>query len=306
MPVGTSSGGDIVCPYIASLAVASHLNVTSNTAEAVSIQNIDHTFPSNSADLAAAFDCSGWGIDKSLTEQELLISGLKVSLSGEVLRNILAEAVGDDSGSGALNVYLRTEFTNAFALAFPDYVALPNSTDGTDTDPSADSDGATPVASTTAQDGTSAAQQSGPGTTDSSNPLGASVVTQTSTVSSYSFHLDVSGGAAAKNMVTNLTAAHLNSLFMQLPYVANIEAHVDASGNPSNGNLPLKSTDSITFVFDIEVATTSDDNTSNASPNGSGNATGSPADNSAANSTVQQSINMDLGTRRVAFKITQL
>ena len=304
MPVGTSAGGDIVCPYIASVDVASHLNVTSETKENVVITNIDETFLSSSANLAAAFDCSGWGIDMSLGEEELLISALQVSLSGSVLHGILAAAIGDDSEEATLNAYLRTQFTNAFALAFPDYVSLPNATDGTDIDSAADSSGGTPLNGTTAQNGTSAAQPSASGSTDTASALGPSVVQQTSTIHSFTFKLDVSGAVAAGNMVDNLTEAHLNSLFMQLPYVANIQAHVDASGNPDHRNLPLNAGDSITFVFDIEVATTSDDNTSSAAAGG--NATGAPAANPATNSTVQQSINMDLGTRRVAFKISQV
>jgi hypothetical protein len=308
----------ITCPYIHSLGIASVLNVESNTTESVTINNIDATL-TYSANVAAAFDCSGWGLDEELGKTEVLIENLVVSLpsSGAALKTVLAAAVGGDDDDDAnaatnqLNDYLRGQFIAAFEAAFPAYVASNSVADSARTD--AEGAGGTSVNGTTAQviaPGAAAA-----GTADTANVTGASIVTQTSTISSYAFHLDVSGAAAASAMVDALTVAHLNSLFMQLP-LQNLKDFADASGNPTVGGadgaaeyrgLPLKEGDKITFVFDVEVAATSDTNISKAAANasGAGNATGAPPGSQGVPSTSQQSLNMDLGTRRVAFEITQ-
>ena len=308
----------ITCPYIHSLGIASVLNVESNTTESVTINNIDETL-TYSANVAAAFDCSGWGLDEELGKTEVLIENLVVSLpsSGAALKTVLAAAVGGDDDDAAnaatnkLNNYLRTEFTNAFAAAFPAYVASNSVVDSERAD--AVAPGGASVTGTTAQ--VIAPGAAATGTADAANVTGASIVTQTSTISSYAFHLDVSGAAAASAMVDALTVAHLNSLFMQLP-LQNLKDFADASGNPTVGGadgaaeyrgLPLKEGDKITFVFDVEVSATSDTNISNAGANasGAGNATGAPPGSLGNPPTSQQSINMDLGTRRVAFEITQ-
>jgi hypothetical protein len=311
----------ITCPYIHSLGIASVLNVESNTTESVTINNIDTTL-TYSANVAAAFDCSGWGLDEELAQTEVLIENLVVSLpsSGAALKTVLANAVGGDDDNAAnaatnkLNNYLRGQFTAAFETAFPAYEAadFPNSVVDSARADAVGAGGAS-VPGTTAQViGAGAATT---GAADTANATGASIVLQTSTISSYAFHLDVSGAAAASAMVDALTVAHLNSLFMQLP-LDNLKYFADASGNPTVGGaegaaeyrgLPLKEGDKITFVFDVEVAATSDTNISNAGANagGAGNATGAPPGSQGVPPTSQQSINMDLGTRRVAFEITQ-
>jgi hypothetical protein len=312
--------GALVCPYIASLGISAELNVESSTQELVTINNIDQFLYHDSAVLADAFDCSGWGIDKSHTVNEVLISGLVVSLdgSGSALKSIIADAIGGDDDDAAnlnsnkLNNYLRGEFISAFEQAFPDYsqvAATPVDASGNTTD--AIGAGGSAVDGTTTQQAGAGVDASGNGSAanpaaGSASKLGASTVVQTSTVSAYGFHLDVSGGAAAEAMVGALTASHLNSIFMQLP----IDNLKDAAVTDSSGNnqvptkLPLKDGDSITFVFDVEVAATSDANTSNAAINGTGNGTAAPSGNTASPSTAQQSISMDLGTRRVAVTIT--
>jgi hypothetical protein len=310
------SAASITCPYIHSLAVASKLNVDSSTTESVTINNIDTTL-TYSADVAAAFSCTGWGLDEELEKTEELISGLVVSLpsSGAALKSILTAAIGGDddddahASSNKLNHYLRGQFDTAFAAAFPSYVSS-NSVSGSARD-DAEAAGGTSTNGTTSQ--IVAPGASSTGVADVANVTGASIVTQTSTIDSYAYHLDVSGAAAANEMVTALNVAHLNSLFMQLP-LDNLKYFADSSGNPTVDGadgaaaytgLPLKEGDKVTFVFDVEVAATSDTNVSNATANGSGNATGMPLGSQGVPSTAQQSINMDLGTRRVAFEITQ-
>jgi len=309
-PIATN-GGAIVCPYIASVNIDSQLNVEAVTRESVAIRNVNKNFDVSSSVLAEAFDCSGWGIDKSVdaATNELKIAGLKVDLSGSTLHSILSGAIGNDDLKGRLNSYLRKEFTDAFALAFPDYKDLNedpavagSKVQASGSDLNAEGDGGSATDGTTAQNGTSPGQTSGAGTADLANQLGASQVQQTSVISYYAFHLDVSGDAAATTMTDNLTQAYLNSLFMQLPYDT-LKAKVDASGNPLNRDLPLAEGDSVTFVFDVEVLTTVDANTSNAA--GADNSTRAPTGNTATASTNQQSLNMDLGTRRVAFTVIQ-
>lgn len=311
----------ITCPYIHSLGITSQLNVESNTTESVTINNIDTTL-TYSADVAAAFDCSGWGLDEELGKTEVLIENLVVSLpsAGAALKTIIATAVGGDdddvaaAATNKLNNYLRAQFVAAFEAAFPAYEAADFPNQVVDSArANAQSTGGASVNGTTAQVVQAGAATTG--TADTANITGASIVTQTSTISSYAFHLDVSGDAAAGAMVDALTVAHLNSLFMQLP-LQNLKDFADASGNPTVGGadgaaeyrgLPLKAGDKITFVFDVEVSATSDTNISNAGANasGAGNATGAPPGSQGVPPTSQQSLNMDLGTRRVAFEITQ-
>jgi len=290
----STTGGAIVCPFVATFDADSRLNVTSSTTESVTINNIDHTITAAGADLASAFDCSGWGINKLLDENQELIGGLVVSLpsSGSALKTILSTVLTQ----GDLETYLEGQYETAFQAAFPDYVSAKSTTAADD------ANGVGPTNTTVA-----GAKSGTGGTADAGNTtLSASLVQQLSTVSSYSFKVDISGGEGAAAMVTGLTTARLNTIFMQLPF-ANLTAAVDASGNPSSATgkkLPLKAGDSITFVFDINVTASTDPNTSNAvdhTPNAAAQTDAPPANADAST----QSIQMDLGTRRVAFVIPQ-
>ena len=288
MSSATTTAGAIVCPFIADFDVDSRLNITSSTHESVTISNIDHTVTAAAVDLKAAFDCSGWGINKLLTENQELIGSLVVSLpeSGAALKSILSAALVQ----GDVETYLEAQYDAAFQQAFPTFV---KDVSGADADVNGPANtpvpGGLPVG----------------GVTDASynQVLSASLVTQTSTLSSYSFNVDISGGEGADAMYAGLTEARLNSLFMQLPYARLLNA-VDAAGDPVTRELPLSPADSITFVFDINVTASTDPNTSNANdatPNGAA-ATDAPAAN--ADNTVQ-SVQMDLGSRRIAIVIPQ-
>jgi len=286
----TTTAGAIVCPFIADFDVDSRLNVTSSTHESVTISNIDHTVTAAAVDLKAAFDCSGWGINKLLGEKQELIGSLVVSLpsAGAALKSILSAALTQ----GDVEDYLEAQYDAAFQQAFPTFA---KDVSGADAD-------ATGPANTTAP-GTKSDGAGGIVDASSNAVLSASLVTQTSTLSTYNFNVDISGGEGADAMYAGLSPARLNSLFMQLPY-ANIQASVDADGNPVSSELPLLPGDSITFVFDINVTASTDPNTSNANdatPNGAA-ATDAPAAN--ADSTVQ-SVQMDLGSRRIAIVVLQ-
>ena len=187
--------------------------------EVVTIGNIDHTITASAADLASAFDCSGWGINKLLNENQLLVSELVVSLpsSGSALKSILSAAITQ----GDLNTYLRDQYTTAFNAAFPDYISQ------------MDVSGAN-TAAQNGNTGVAGASSGAGGVVDASynSNLSASIVTQTATVYSYAFAIDISGGEAAEAMYAGLTdatygTARLNSLFLQLPYTANIVTHTD-------------------------------------------------------------------------------
>ena len=291
----STDGGAIVCPFVAQFAADSRLNVEANTSEVVTVGNIDHTITATAADLASAFDCSGWGINKLLGQNQLLVSELVVSLpsSGSALKSILTSAVND----GQLNTYLRDQYTTAFNAAFPDYVSQK------------DVSGANTGASN-ANTGVPGAQVGTGGVVDASynSTLSASIVTQTATVYSYAFAIDISGGEAAQAMYDGLTdatngTARLNSLFLQLPYTTNIVAHTDASGAKTNSKLPLLAADSITFVFDINVTASTDPDSGSGAANINGSAAGT--DNPGAAIPAEHSIQMDLGSRRVAFVIPQ-
>lgn len=291
MASAVTTAGAIVCPFIAKFDADSRLNVTSSTTASVTINNIDETINAAAADLASAFDCSGWGINKLLEEDQQLIGSLVVSLasSGSALKSILSAALT----AGGLETYLEAQYDAAFQAAFPTFV---KEISGNDVLGVGVSNVSVPGAKK-AGDATAVVDA------NSNATLSASTVLQTSTMSSYSFNVDISGGEGAEKMYEGLTAARLNTLFMQLPY-ARIQEHVDASGNPTNSKLPLNTGDSITFVFDINVTASTDPNTSNANdatPSGAA-ATDAPAANTDATS---QSIQMDLGTRRVAFVIPQ-
>lgn len=315
----------LVCPFIADAAFDSQLNVTTSITEVVSIANIQHVFNSAdmSGDLASFFQCNGWSINKNVGQAQAILGDLEVDLSGSGLQNLLALAVGssngsatplavDVSGSGqkdasgaTLYQYLRNQYYTAFAAAFPAYVY---DVSGADT-------GAQDAGSLTAG---AAVGTSGNADSGELSAAGASVVTQTASVFSYNFEIDVSGGAAAANMITGLAAAagggnnFLNSLFMQLDYAKRIVGKTDGSGNPTDKKLPLEANDSITFVFDINInastnASSSLANTDVISPPALNPATGATDAivDSAILGAVGNNISMDLGTRRVAFVLYQ-
>lgn len=299
--VAETSGNAIVCPFVAELAVDSTLNVQSKTTEKVTITHIDNAFDvSGTRNLAAAFDCSGWGINNHLGLSSELVSELVVSLRSNNLRDILQAEIDD----GRLNTYLRGEFNGAFSQVFPAYA---------NTDLSGDHDNAESDAHTTNSHATGGAI-----TDASSNAnLSASMVVQTASITSYSFVLDISGGEAAQAMVDGLTesggntqgTSRLNTLFLQLPF-SNIQAAVDASGDPLSTigkNLPLKENDTITFVFDIHIEASTNPSSSQAA-NTYGNGVGTDGPGAAitnAGESIDRSIVMDLGSRRVAYTFKQ-
>jgi hypothetical protein len=294
-----TSSGSIVCPFVAQFDADSRLNVEANTSEVVTIGNIDHTITVTAADLASAFDCSGWGVNKLLDVNQLLVSELVVSLTGTAgsnLKGILATAVND----GQLNTYLRGQYTTAFNAAFPDYVSTQNDVSGANVGAA---NGNTGVAGLLG--GTANVVDASANTT-----LSASIVTQTATVYSYEFAIDISGGEAAAAMYAGLTdetngKARLNSLFLQLPYTTNIVAHTDASGAKTDSKLPLlaANNDTITFVFDINVTASTDPDSGSGAANINGAAAGTNNPGTAIGT--EHSIQMDLGSRRVAFVIPQ-
>jgi hypothetical protein len=294
----STAPGAIVCPFVAQFDADSRLNVEANTSEVVTVGNIDHSITATAVDLAAAFDCSGWGINKLLAQNQLLVSELVVSLpdSGSALKSILSAAITQ----GDLKTYLETEYENAFTAAFPDYVSQK--------DVSGDNTAAAGPSNT----GVAGAQVGTGGVVDASANMAliASTVTQTATVYSYNFEIDISGGEAAEAMYAGLTdatngTARLNSLFLQLPYISNIVAHTDASGAKTDSNLPLLENDTITFVFDINVTASTDPDSGSGAANTNGSAAGTDNPGSAIGVSTEHSIQMDLGSRRVAFVIPQ-
>jgi hypothetical protein len=288
---GSSTSSEIVCPFIAELVATSTLNIDSHVASAVTISNIDHIIDVSAVDLAAAFDCAGWGVNKTLNQNQQLIGSLVVSLtnSGSDLKSILSAAVAD----GQLKSYLEDEYEAAFELAFPN---VKRSASGTD---AAADDDANVGVSGELTDGAGGAADAG------NSNLAASTVTLTATVSEYDFAIDISGDEAAAAMYDGLTEARLNTLFMQLPYVANIVDYTDASGNKSNAKLPLKVNDTITFVFDISVSASTDSNTSNGTEEHADEAEVNVPTENENGLGFERQIQMDLGSRRVAFKIPQ-
>jgi len=293
----TTSSGAIICPFVAQFDADSRLNVEANTSEVVTIGNINHTITVAAADLASAFDCSGWGVNKLLEQNQLLVSELVVSLpsSGAALKGILATAVDD----GQLNTYLRGQYQAAFNAAFPTY-ASQNDVSGAN------------VGAANGNTGVPGALGGTTSTVDASynSNLSASIVTQTATVYDYEFAIDISGGEAAAAMYAGLIdatngTARLNSLFLQLPYTTNIVNHTGPSGEKIDSKLPLlaENGDTITFVFDINVTASTDPDTGSGAANINGNAAGTNNPGTAIGT--EHSIQMDLGSRRVAFVIPQ-
>lgn len=295
---GVETPSVIVCPFIAKFDADSRLNVEANTSEVVTVGNIDHSINSAAVDLASAFDCSGWGINKLLAKNQLLVSELVVSLpnSGTALKSILSAAITQ----GDLKTYLESQYETAFDAAFPDYASAQKDLSGANT------------AAQNGNTGVSGEKVGARGVVDASanTALIASTVTQTATVYSYDFEIDISGGEAAEAMYAGLTdatsgTARLNSLFLQLPYTSNIVAHTDASGAKTDSNLPLLENDSITFVFDINVTASTDPDTGSGAVNSDGGAAGTNNPGNAIGTSTEHSIQMDLGSRRVAFVIPQ-
>jgi hypothetical protein len=311
-----SEATTLVCPFIPEYAADSTLNVTSETVATVTINNIDAIFTATDANLAHAFDCSGWGINRKNNQYMTLVGGLQIDLSGDgsVLKSVLSSALlnatanltlEDVSGSAShgLEAYLESEMRKAFKQAFPDYVSLyeVSGSDAAFTDAPVNIPGA--AAST---DGTNNASQTG--TADTGNALSvASVFRQQSVVNSFGVSVDVSGDAAAQAMVDGLSdnSNYLQSLFLQLP-IQNLRNYVDASGNKIDSDLPLALDDEIVFVWDITINASTDPNTSNGIASGTqDNAAGTQAPANLSQNYNQGPISMDLGTRRVAIKIGQ-
>jgi len=298
MSSATTTSSAFVCPFVAQFDADSRLNVEANTSEVVTIGNIDHTITVTTAvDLASAFDCSGWGINKLLDQNQLLVSELVVSLTGTAgsnLKSILSAAIDN----GDLKTYLEGQYENAFDAAFPDYASARKDVSGAN------------IGAANGNTGVAGTKKATNGVVDASynSTLSASIVTQTATVYSYDFEIDISGGEAAQAMYAGLTdatngTARLNSLFLQLPYTSHIVAHTDASGAKTNSKLPLAEDDSITFVFDINVTASTDPDTGSGAANINGAAAGTNNPGSAI--PTEHSIQMDLGSRRVAFVIPQ-
>ena len=317
-----SANNSLVCPFIANVAFDSQLNVTTSVTEVVSIANIQHVFDSSdmSGDLASFFECKGWSINRNVEQAQAILGALEVDLCGSGLRTLLALAVGssngsatpltvDVSGSGqtdasgaTLYQYLRNQYYSAFSAAFPEYQY-----DVSGADTGAQDDG---TLVTGAAFGTTGAADSG-----ELSAQGASVVTQTAEVFSYNFEIDVSGGAAAANMITGLAdgSNYLNSLFMQLDYNKRIVGKTNATGTPTDTKLPLEAGDSITFVFDININASTNASSSLSNPNIISPPVLNPVDwitDTAFDTAILggaggSNISMDLGTRRVAFVLYQ-
>jgi hypothetical protein len=313
-----SEATTLVCPFIPDYAADSTLNVTSETVATVTINNIDATFTATSANLAHAFDCSGWGINRENSQYEELVGGLHVDLSGSgsVLKSVLSSALlnatanltlEDVSGSASrgLEAYLESEMRKAFKVAFPDYASLYD-VSGAD----AEFDQTITPSPGAAASAAATNNASETGTVDPGNALSiASVFRQQSVVNSFGVSVDVSGDAAAQEMVDGLTenSNYLQSLFLQLP-IQNLRNYVDASGNKTDSDLPLAEDDEIVFVWDMTVEASTNPNTSNGIASGTqvpANGAGTQAPANVSQAYNQGPISMDLGTRRVAIKIKQ-
>jgi hypothetical protein len=311
-----SEATTIVCPFIGDYAADSTLNVTSETVATVRINNIDATFTATDANLAHAFDCSGWGINRENGQYMTLVGGLQIDLSGSgsVLKSVLSSALlnatatltlEDVSGSAprGLEAYLESEMRKAFKVAFPDYASLYD-VSGAD----AEFDQTITPSPGAAASAAATNNASETGTVDPGNALSiASVFRQQSVVNSFGVSVDVSGDAAAQAMVDGLTSNsnYLQSLFLQLP-IQNLRNYVDPSGNKKDTDLPLAADDEIVFVWDITISASTNPNTSNGIASGTqDNAAGTQAPANVSQNYNQGPISMDLGTRRVAIKIGQ-
>ena len=311
-----SEATTIVCPFIPEYEADSTLNVTSETVATVTINNIDATFTATSANLAHAFDCSGWGINRENDQYMTLVGGLHIDLSGNgsVLKSVLSSALLNATAtltledtaapaSHGVEAYLESEMRKAFKVAFPDYVSLYD-VSGVD---ASFNQSVSPSPGAAAAPG-AAANTTTPGTVDPGNAItAASVFRQQSVVNSFGVSVDVSGDAAAAAMVDGLgsNTNYLQSLFLQLP-IQNLRNYVDSSGNKNDSDLPLALADEIVFVWDITIEASTDPNTSNGVASGTqDNAAGTQAPNAVSQSYNQGPISMDLGTRRVAIKIAQ-
>lgn len=315
----------VICPFIADYAPASVLNVESNVKDLVTINNINEEFTLEVTDLKKMFDCSGWGVAVGLGVSGELLKGLIVELSGNLLHDTLAAAI-DVSGSLALDAsgegvpaYLVNRFSRAFIKAFPDYAGAKSEVRGNvnfyTTNVNNDrGDGAIEVSGNIinpgapATDGTkfdpSPVDVTAPGEADTSDQVGEDYpgsYVQKVTVSDYAFRIDVSGHAMAAAMTDNLTAGskHLNTLFMQLPYDKIGRNANTTTGARKNNDLPLEDGDSVTFVFDIDVAVSGLINDSGAP----GPAGGLPDAENGGYAQGVDGIQMDLGTRRVAITL---
>jgi hypothetical protein len=313
-----SEATNLVCPFVADVDSESTLNLTSETVASVTINNIDASFTAASAHLAEAFDCSGWGINRTDGQYQTLVGGLKVDLSGSLLKGILSKALLEATAeiqlegevapaSHGVNAFLESEMRTAFKLAFPDYVSLyevsgNDATFASQVNLTGDSGEKLSTAA--------AAGARTSGAVDGGNALAtASVFTQTSVVNSFGVSVDVSGDEAAQAMVTGLgsNTNYLQSLFMQLP-IQNLRNYVDASGNKNDSDLPLAEGDSITFVWDITVNASTNPNTSNGIATGTqlpATGAGTQAPAASGQAVNQGPISMDLGTRRIAVVIAQ-
>lgn len=295
----TSSANNMVSPCVTSYMPNAFINVDSSLVAGVVVSGIDSTFnivldEAQSIKLLNGFTVSGFSVDCRLGKKDPNMNELAVVLAGDDFKSVVVTAIGTAQNAASptetVDKYLANELRNAFKAAFSAY--LPT---GTLAGVAAGSNGAD-----TQQ---AAAQAATEPATDAAGAPGTVAVTLTTTITGFKVDVLTDTSAAADNLISqhagNSSSAPAD-IFRQIPKASWGNYLYDASGWAvtmlNTDALPMLKSDTLTFVFDMDV------NTAGANaPNATAEDVPVSGDQSTAYG--QQKFSLNLANRRVALNL---
>lgn len=295
MSHATGTNATVLSPVVTTYTPNAFINIDSALTETVTIAGIDNTFEinldaSSAAALLNGFDVSGVSVDCRLSQKDVNMGNLVVSMGGEGFKAVIEEAINGavDASGNVIDAWLASQLRAAFLNAFASY--LPTGSLGGDNN-------------ATAVNGNDASQvlnSDNEPATDAGAGDGTVAVTLETTISGFSVDVLTDASGAAANLIAQHTAAARASIFRQVG-AARMYSYLpaDASGAAvalTTSALPLQRGDSIEFVFDIDVDTAG----ANA---GSDDAEDIPTAGTQPAAFGTASFSLNLANRRIALKI---
>lgn len=259
MSSATSSAYHMVSPCVTSYKPDAFINVDSSLVSGVEVSGIDSQFDislneADSIKLLNGFTVSGFSVDCRLGKKDPNMSALAVALAGDDFKSVVAASIGSAQNSvtpkETIDKYLANQLRNAFVAAFGTY--LPRGTITGNEDGAEGQNG----------DSTQNKQEAADPATDARAAPGAVAVTLTTTITGFKVDVLTDAAAAANNLVTqhaeNSSSAPAN-IFRQIPRASWVQYLNDASGWATTylntDALPMLKSDTLTFVFDMDVNT---------------------------------------------------
>jgi hypothetical protein len=291
----------IISPFVTSYNPDAFINVDSTLIETVAIGGIVNTFTitldeTDSKTFLNGFDVSGLSVDARLSQKDINMANLIVSLTDDdtfrvpfkaLLEKVINDAT-DDTGK-ILDLYLATQLKDAFLSSFGGLLQGGVELHGNGTSPTTPPN-AVPAVVGDANAGTSEEEQY-------DNTVATVSITLQTNINNFKVDVMTDASSAAANLINGHTTAALNSMLRQcgkdriVAYLVN-----DASGSNemlTTDALPLYQGDSVEFVFDVDVTAAG----ANAGADDS-------EDVPTAGDQAPAMFSLNLANRRVAFKIS--